>query len=270
MNRLLVDGGVRYAVQDLNPRGKKTIVFVHGWPMSKEIFECQYDVLPEYDIRCVSIDIRGFGDSDKPWRGYNYNQLADDLCKCMQECSLQDVTLCGFSIGGAICIRYMARHRGARVSRLALMGAAAPSFVQRPGFPCGMTLEQVEDLITQIYNDRPRSVFNFCKQCFATTPSPEYLQWLQGLCTQAGGWSTIKCAEALRDEDLRSALSKVRVPTCILHGVQDRICPFPLAEAMHQGIRDSFVVPFEKSGHCLFYEERNKCNSTLIDFISSR
>jgi len=269
MTRIAVEGGIRYAVQDLNPHGKKCLVFVHGWPMSKEVFECQYSVLPEYGIRCIGIDLRGFGDSDRPWRGYNYNRLADDLCKCFQEMGLRNIILCGFSMGGAVCVRYMARYRGARVSKLVLMGAACPSFVQRPGYPHGMTKEQVDSLITQIYDDRPAAVSAFGAMCFAGCPSPQYMNWLQSICTEAAGWSTIKCAEALRDEDLRGDLAKINVPTAILHGVQDRVCPFAFAQEMNKGIPTSFVVPFEQSGHCLFYEERNKCNSTLIDFVNS-
>lgn len=84
---------------------------------------------------------------------------------------------------------------------------------------------------------------------------------------QAAGWSTIQCAESLRDEDLRGDLSKIKVPTAILHGVHDRICPFPFAEEIRKGIKNSFVIPFENSGHALFYEERDKCNSSIIDFL---
>jgi len=264
--RITVEENVRCAVQDLNTRAKRTVVFVHGWPLGKDIFECQYTVLPEYGIRCVSIDLRGFGASDRPLRGYSYDRMADDLCHCLQELGLRDVTLCGFSMGGAICVRYMSRYKGARVRRLVLMGAACPSFVQRPGYPYGMSREQVDLLISQIYNDRPKAVSEFGKQCFAGTPSTQYLNWFQGICTDAAAWSTIKTAESLRDEDLRADLAKIKVPTAILHGMQDRVCPFQFAQEMNKGIPSSFIVPFEQSGHCLFYEERNKCNSTLIDF----
>lgn len=269
MIRVNVEGSVRCAVHDLNPRGGRTVLFVHGWPLSSKIFECQQVVLPEYGIRCVSVDLRGFGASDQPWRGYNYDRLADDLHRCICELDLKCVTLCGFSMGGAICVRYMARHRGARVNKLVLMGAACPSFVQRPGYPYGMTREAVEALIVQAYNDRPQCVCNFGLQCFSGPISRPYHDWLNSVCMEAAGWSTIKCAEALRDEDLRQDLGKIKVPTAIYHGVQDKVCPFAFAEQMHKGIPNSFVLPFEQSGHFLFYEERNKCNASLLDFINS-
>lgn len=270
MIRVQVEGGVRCAVTDVNSRCAKTILFVHGWPLSHEIFECQFDVLPEYGIRCVGMDLRGFGDSDKPWKGYSYERMAEDICRVITELDLRNITLLGFSMGGGACVRYMARYKGHRVSRLVLAGAACPSFVQRPGFPYGMTKEQVDALIVQAYNNRPQCVTEFARRCFANDPGSDYLQWMGDICKKAGGHATIKAAEALRDEDLRADLARVKVPTAILHGRLDQICPFEFAEEMHKGIPDSFVVPFENSGHCLFYEERNLFNATLLDFVNTK
>lgn len=269
MKRIAVEGGICCAVQDLNSRAGRAIVFVHGWPLDKSIFECQYDVLPQYGIRCVGVDLRGFGGSDRPSRGYSYNCMADDLRKIMATIDSRNITLCGFSMGAAVCIRYMARHSGYRVNRLVLMGAAAPSFVQRPGYPCGMTVQQVDTLIAQAYNNRPAMTEAFGHMCFAKNPGQAYMNWFQGICTGAAGWATIQCAESLRDEDLRGDLKKIRVPTAIFHGIQDQVCPYIFAEQLRAGIQNAFIVPFEQSGHCLFYEERDRCNSSLIDFMNS-
>lgn len=269
MTRIQVEPGTRLSVRDLNPRGSKTIVFVHGWPLSHEIFDCQLMVLPEYGIRCVSVDLRGFGCSDKPWKGYGYDRMADDLHRVITEMDLRNVTLLGFSMGGGICVRYMARHRGSRVCKLVLAGAACPSFVQRPGFPYGMTKDQVEALIVECYNNRPAAVARFTRQCFATDPGPDFLSWMQGISLDASGWATIKAAESLGYEDLRGDLQRVKVPTAILHGKLDAVCPFRFAEETQGGIANSFLVPFERSGHALFYEERNLFNSTVLDFVNA-
>lgn len=265
-----VENGVRCAVQDLNPRGRRTILFVHGWPMNERIFESQYAVLPEYGIRCIGLDLRGFGASDKPLRGYNYDCMADDLHKVITEMDLRGITLCGFSMGGAICVRYLSRYRSSgRVGKLVLMGAAVPSFVQRPGYPYGMTNDQVDALIAQAYENRPQCVSDFTSQCFYSRPGERFYHWIEDECLKASGNATIKTAEALRDEDLRSDMQRVRVPTAIFHGVHDQVCPFDFAGEMNKGITNSFVVPFEHSGHCLFHDEKNKCNASLIDFVNS-
>ena len=76
--------------------------------------------------------------SDKPWGGYDYNRLSDDVRCVVDALKLQDFTLAGHSTGGAIAIRYMARHNGYGVSKLALFAAAAPSLIKRPNFPYGL------------------------------------------------------------------------------------------------------------------------------------
>lgn len=75
------------------------------------------------------MDIRGNGKSDKPWGDYSYNRLADDLSVVIEALRLEDIVLLGFSVGGAFSIRYMSRHGGRHISKLALVDAVSPSFV---------------------------------------------------------------------------------------------------------------------------------------------
>lgn len=69
-----VEQGVNLYVEDINPCGKKTIVFLHGWPLNYKQFEYQFNILPALGYRCIGIDWRGFGKSDKP---YNDMTLID-------------------------------------------------------------------------------------------------------------------------------------------------------------------------------------------------
>ena len=63
--------------------------------------------------------------------------------------------------GGAIAIRYMARHKGYGVSKLALFAAAAPSLIKRPNFPYGLEEETVLQIIQGTYTDRPKMLQGF-------------------------------------------------------------------------------------------------------------
>ncbi len=76
---ITVEPGVKLYVEDVNPEGNKTILFIHGWPLNYKQFEYQFDVLPAMGYRCIGIDWRGFGNSDKPFDGYNFDRLADDI-----------------------------------------------------------------------------------------------------------------------------------------------------------------------------------------------
>jgi pimeloyl-ACP methyl ester carboxylesterase len=82
----------------------------------------------------------------------------------------------------------------------------------------------------------------------------------------ASSYATAQCLIALRDTDLRSDMAKIKIPTVIMHGKKDKICSFDLAEQMKAGISNSYIVPFENSGHSLFLEETEKFNAELIKF----
>ena len=264
-----VEPNVKIFVEDVNPEGGKPILFLHGWPANHKLFEYQFDHLPRRGYRCIGIDLRGFGLSDKPWRGYSYDRLADDVRCVIDALALEDVTLGGHSMGGAIAIRYMARHNGYGVSKLALFGAAAPSFTKRPDFPYGLAREAVNQLIMETLQDRPKMLRGFGEMFFFRNVTEPFADWFFQLGLQAAGWSTAATAISLRDESLFRDLASIHVPTLILHGVHDQVCPFPLAAALHEEIRHSRLVPFANSGHGLFWEEREKFNAELTAFSES-
>lgn len=263
-----VEKGVNIFVEDINSTSNKTILFIHGWPANHRMFEYQFNQLPAMGYRCIAIDIRGFGKSSKPWSGYTYDRLADDIRVIIDTLGLEDITLAGHSMGGAISIRYMARYNGYKVSKLALIGAAAPVFTRRLDFPYGKTVEEVDKLIEETYTDRPKMLSDFGDIFFARYLSKSFIDWFHDLGLAASGNATAKCLVSLRDEDLRNDLRHINVPTAILHGKQDKVCSYDFAELMHRSIKNSILIPFEYSGHGLFYCEMDKFNEELVKFIT--
>ncbi|WP_251859446.1 alpha/beta hydrolase [Clostridium sp. Marseille-Q2269] len=263
-----VQSDVKLYVEDLNPKGKKTLLFLHGWPGSHNLFEYQFNQLPKMGYRCIGIDQRGFGESDKPFTGYSYDRLSDDVRCVIEALELKNVTLIGHSTGGAIAIRYMARHNEFGISKLVLCAAAAPSLIKRPYFPYGLEREVVEDIIKGTYTDRPNMLDDFGNIFFFKYITKPFSQWFLNLGLQAAGWSTAAIANTWLDEEgLFSDLKKITVPTLILHGIHDKVCLFPLAEAQKKGIKNSKLIPFKYSGHGLFYDEMEKFNKELEQFV---
>ncbi len=142
-----VEAGVKIFIEDVNPEGNKTILFIHGWPLSHKQFEYQFNVLPAMGYRCIGIDWRGFGNSDKPVSGYHYDRLADDIRAVVGALRLENFTLAGHSTGGAIAIRYVARYNGYGISKLVLIDPAAPT---------GFTPETANKFLIENANDRPK------------------------------------------------------------------------------------------------------------------
>lgn len=262
-----VEQGVNIFVNDLNPSGDKTIVFLHGWPGSHELFEYQFDNLPEKGYRCVGIDQRGFGKSDKPWSGYNYDRLSDDVRAVVEAMNLKNFTLAGHSTGGAIAIKYMARHRGYEVSKLALFAAAAPSLIKQTDFPYGLNIDTVLNIIDETYNDRPNMLYNFGQIFFYQYITQSFSQWFLNLGFQAAGWATAAVAKMWIREQLFYDLTTITVPTLIIHGVHDKVVPFELGEIQHETIKSSIFLPFDYSGHASFYDEKERFNQDLMNFI---
>jgi len=263
-----VEPNVKIYVEDLNPSGSKTVLFVHGWPGNYNLFEYQFEQLPKLGYRCIGIDCRGFGLSDRPWSGYDYNRLADDIRVVIDKLQLKCITLGGHSTGGAICVRYMARHKGHGVSKLALFAAAAPSLIQRPYFPYGLPRQSVLDIIQGTYTDRPNMLRDFGNMIFYNPVTPALADWIFQLGLQAAGWSTAAIANTwLDEEELFYDLKTIKVPTLILHGLDDKVCLFPLAISQRDGIANSRLVPFKNCGHFLFYDQREEFNRELIQFL---
>lgn len=246
----------------------KSIVLIHGWPLSDEMYEYQYNDLLNNNFRVIGITLRGFGKSDKPYGAYNYDVHAADIKKVLTELDIKDAVLVGFSMGGAIAVRFVSIYNSAHISKLVLAGAAVPIWTQRDDFKYNLPQSAVDGLIALNYKDRPKLLADFAKIFSATETSLNegIGNWLYGIGLSASSHATAECLFALRDTDLRDDLKKIAIPALILHGKKDKICSFDLAEQMKEGISNSRLIPFEKSGHSLFLEETDKFNAALVKF----
>jgi non-heme chloroperoxidase len=253
-----VEPGIKIYVEDVNPEGNKTILFIHGWPLNHKQFEYQFNILPAMGYRCIGIDWRGYGNSDKPFSGYNFDRLADDIRAVVGALQLKDFTLAGHSTGGAISIRYMARYQGYGVSKLVLIDAASPTSVPK---------ETANMFITGTYNDRPKMLQGVTDLFFFQHITGPFSDWFFQLGLQAASWSTAAIMVTLRDENVYDDLSKIFVPTLIIHGIHDKIVPFTNGQETNKLIKNSQLIPFQYSGHGPFWEERDKFNQLLMQFI---
>ena len=261
-----VEPNVRLHITDAGEG--RPIILIHGWPLSDEMYEYQYNDLINAGFRAIGITLRGFGKSDKPYGTYNYDVHASDIKKVLNKLDIKNAVLGGFSMGGSIAVRYAARDNGTHISKLALFGAAAPIWTQRDDFKFNLPKSAVDDLIALNYKDRPKLLSNFAKIFSAdeTSLNEGIGAWLTGINLSASSYATAQCLIALRDTDLRADLAEITIPTLIMHGKKDKICSFDLAEQMKARILNSHLVVFENSGHSLFLEETQKFNSELVKF----
>ncbi|MEO7986644.1 MAG: alpha/beta fold hydrolase [Gemmatimonadales bacterium] len=107
----------------LEVRGEgPAILFVHGYPLDRTIWADQIDALDGY--RRIAPDLRGMGLSDAPDLGYSIGIYADDLAALLDAIGVEEVIVCGLSMGGYVIFEFLRRWRG-RVRAMVLMATRA-------------------------------------------------------------------------------------------------------------------------------------------------
>lgn len=262
-----VEEGIKVYVEDIG--SGQPVIFIHGWPLNSKAFESQVSILVENGYRFIGIDLRGYGKSDKPWTGYDYETMANDIKAFVNHLGLSNFVLAGFSMGGPIAIRYITKFGQQNMDKLLLLSAAAPVFTQRDDFQQDLKPKEVNDIINEIKKERPAFLSEFADMFFDQKKSPEFLHWFQLLGLEAGAHSTINSAIALRDEDLRNELDTISLPTAIFHGKTDQICEYALGEELEKQIPNSVLVPFKDSGHGINTDEPERFNNELLRLLKS-
>jgi non-heme chloroperoxidase len=264
-----VEENVKLHVTDIGEG--RPIVLIHGWPLSDAMYEYQYQYLGRRGFRVIGITLRGFGKSDKPYGRYDFDVFSDDIKTVLEKLKINDAVLGGFSMGGAVVIHYVTKYNSAHVSKLALFGAAAPSWTQRDDFPYGVPMADAASLIKNTMTKRPDVIASFGAGFPAKEGniSKNMEKWLEDINLEASPYAITESITALRDLDLRPELSKISIPVAIFHGLYDKNCAFALAEELQKGIKNSYIIRFENSGHTLFIEEMEKFNTELEKFSSN-
>jgi non-heme chloroperoxidase len=144
----------------------RPVVLLHGWPLSADTWDDVAVPLAEAGFRTIAYDRRGFGRSEQPWNGYDYDSLTDDLADVIAATHAQDATLIGFSMGGGEVARYMSRHKGKHVAQAALIGSVVPFLLKTPDNPNGAPESVFTQMLDGIKQDRPKFFGSFFKQFY--------------------------------------------------------------------------------------------------------
>jgi pimeloyl-ACP methyl ester carboxylesterase len=251
----------------------KPVIFIHGWPLSGNMWEYQLNELPRYGLRCITYDRCGFGKSDKPWGSYDYDTLAGDLKSVIDELNLQEVTLVGFSMGGGEVARYISKYGTEKIHQVVLISTVLPYMLKTESNPEGIRQEEFSNFINQIREDRPAFFAHFAKLFYGVSMlnkpvSADFLDWNQSLVLQASAHATTACIRSFSETDFRSDIPKINVPALIIHGNGDKIVPIEISsERTAQLLPDALFKVYENEPHGLFYTQRERLNQDLLDFI---
>ncbi len=253
----------------------KPIVLIHGWPLSHRMWEKQIMALTEAGYRVIAYDRRGFGESYKPWTGYDYDTFAADLNTLITELDLRDVVLVGFSMGGGEVARYIGTYGTERIAKAVLMSAVTPFLLKTADNPEGVDQSVFDGMIQGLKKDRPGFLEAFGKMFVNWDKdgkdllSQPALQHSWDIAVWSSPKATIDCVKAFSATDFRKDLAKFTIPTLILHGDADQIVPFEVSgQRAHGLIPGSELVIIPGGAHGLTYTRPDKVNTALLDFIA--
>jgi pimeloyl-ACP methyl ester carboxylesterase len=251
----------------------RPVVLIQGWPLSSAFWEYQASFLAEHGFRVVAYDRRGFGKSDQPWHGYDYDTLADDLAALIRQLDLRQATLVGFSMGGGEVARYLARHGTERIAQAVLLGAVTPFLLRTEDNPDGVRQSVFDEIIEGLEQDRPGFLASFAKSVFKVSGwdkkvSGDIDEWFVRDAMQGSRRATIECARAWSATDFRRDMAAFTLPTLICHGGRDsNVKPEISGRESARLVPHARYIEYEDSGHGIIVTDRHLLNADLLGFL---
>ncbi len=253
----------------------RPVVLIHGWPMTHESWALQVPALTNAGYRVVTYDRRGFGESDKPADGYDYDTLANDVAGVLEALDLTDVTLVGFSMGGGEVARYAAKHGEGRLRSVVFASAVPPYLLHTDDNPEGpFTREAADGMKDGVRTGGSEFFEGFTTNFFSADGelmvADQQLQSSRRQCAQADQTAAVECIEAFATTDFRDDLTQITVPTLVLHGSADAIVPVEKSGMRTAEAIDGVRIHVIKDGpHGVNISHADDFNLALLTFLET-
>lgn len=249
------------------------IILIHGWPLNHRMWDLQVDSLVNAGFRVIAYDRRGFGQSSKPYIGYDYNTLAADLKDLIKQLKLKKVILAGFSMGGGEVARYIGRYGTDEIDKVILISAVTPFLKQTKDNKNAVDVSVFEGMKDGISKDRAgffeefgKNFVNYDKLKDKVSSAQVHLNW--SVAMQASRKATLDCVDAFGLTDFREDLKSFDIPALIIHGDDDAVVPFEVSgQKAHKMIENAELTLIENGPHGLSFTHSDELNQALIDFI---
>lgn len=250
------------------------VVFLHSWALSSQMWRHQMLDLAEHGYRCIAMDRRGHGLSEKPWNGYNFDTLADDLAELIEYLDLRDTVLVGHSTGTGEVVRYLTKHGSARIASAVLVSTITPMLARRPDYPEGIEHSVFDGMRASFRHDLPGWAASIAEPFFGldlpgVELSSALVDWSIKDTYPVSAKAMIDLSHAMSETDFRTELPLIDVPTLVVHGKQDHFNPFDLCATPTTAlIPDAKLSAYENGPHGLHLTHRERLTRNLINFIS--
>jgi pimeloyl-ACP methyl ester carboxylesterase len=216
---------------------------------------------------CISIDLRGTGESENPGSAYTTETLADDVAALMKALGISKAHVAGLSLGGAIGMWLAAKHPQA-VKSLSLHSAwpKTDEFMKPviQGFQVtAKALGSVPEMVIL-------AIFPWCLTPELYAAKPDYVKSLADFVRSRPAQSVdsfILQSNAVLAHDAESQLGRITAPTLITFGRHDLATSTRFADRLTKGIRNSQLLIFENCAHAPIYESVEEFNQKSLQFL---
>ncbi len=257
MPYLVTTDGVPLYFEDEGPRVNNAIFLIHAEPFNTKFWEKNIGPMAK-EVRVVSMDVRGRGESGKTDQGHNLAQYARDFRFMLESLGLERVVAAGWSMGSAILWRYVEMFGEDRMAGFADVDQRPYRFRSFDDL-----LEKLEAIRNFRLEDHRKAVVDYFGP--EAKVSEGLIDWMAYECMKTPTSTHRAAAWESYFADFRPVLKTMDVPSRVFwarYGVIDE----PTARLLLGSLKNSKEVFFEHSGHLLPWTEREKFNSAMLDF----
>ena len=241
----------------------RPVVFIHGFPFDCSMWQPQLAALPKR-FHAIAYDVRGHGRSAVGDGLYSLEFFVDDLMALLDHLKLEQVVLCGLSMGGYIALRAVERHRE-RFAALVLCDTRSQADNDQVRVNRAAAIRALAEDGIAAFAD------NFLKLVMAPSTfqdNPAVVDLLREMivATDPRAIGGTLMALAART-DTTAALPQLDLPALMLVGEQDRLTPPEDARALAGQLprAELFVIP--RAAHMSNLENPDYFNERLLTFL---
>lgn len=237
------------------------ILFLHGWPDSWFSFSRVLSLLPRR-YRALAVDQRGFGDSERPDRGYRIEDLAADAAAFIEAVGVRRATVVGHSLGSFIARRVAVAHAD-RVARLVLIGSGV--------LAANPVTREVQASVRDLADPVPVEFAREFQASTACVPLPD--AFFEGLVAEsiklpARLWREV--FDNLLAFDDVAQLPRIAAPTLLVWGERDALFPREDQDRLAAVIPHARLEAYRETGHCPNWERPERVAADLDAFVQER
>jgi len=239
------------------------VLFIHAFPLNQTMWDQQLLAL-QSECRVITLDLRGFGQSDAPPGLSLMDQMAADVRGVMSGLNIERAVLVGLSMGGYVSLSFY-RDYPESVLALVLADTRASADTQEARERRLKSAAKAEAEGSKAIADE---MIPLLLGSTTLSSRPRIVERVRAMIETN---SPIGIAGAQRGmaerRDSTSMLASMDLPVLIVAGSEDKLTPVAEAEGLRNNIPGARLRVIESAGHLSNIENPDEFNKALGEFL---